>query len=463
MDHHVSDTNARTNPEGLFERILAENPELSSLPQTLAQIISLSSDDNASINQLADVIRRDPGLTARMLRAANSPAFGQSRDVGSINKATQLIGFRSALSFALASSVYSLTESLSGELSRPRFWRHALETAVAAKLLAEVMSSPNAAPATKVDPGEAFIAGLLHDIGMLILDNSFSVRYQEIFNEVEAGGKLCTLETEEWGASHAGAGEFILKQWNIPERIAKAVGNHHIASADLRAENDSLSPLDMCVALANTLTRNRMFDRSGDAVERHELRAELIDKLSLSNESLFGIEEKMAEELITQAAYLQIDVGDKNSMLKDANRALYAQYLLVEDLLKKNRELQDEIVREKTEKSFLKSLHAISGSYNHYLNNANATIQGHVQLLQIKASRGEITDPNGVIDRSSEIIQSSVDVMKATLRAIDELTDMRTVHYHEGLEIIDLEGKIAKERAVIEKLSQKLVPAPIES
>jgi HD-like signal output (HDOD) protein len=458
MDPIPSDTHV----EGLFERILAENPELSSLPQTLAQIISLSSDDNASINQLADVIRRDPGLTARMLRAANSPAFGQARDVGSINKATQLIGFRSALSFALASSVYSLTDSLNGELSRTRFWRHALETAVAAKLLAEVMSGAMPGAGLKVDPGEAFIAGLLHDIGMLILDNSFSVRYQEIFNEVEAGGKLCDLETEEWGASHAAAGEFILKQWNIPARISQAVGNHHITTSAL-AKAGSLGPLDLCVALANTLTRNRMFDRSGDAVERHELRAALIQKLSLSNESLFGIEEKMAEELIAQASYLQIDVGDKNSMLKDANRALYAQYLLVEDLLNKNRELQDEIVREKTEKSFLKSLHAISGSYNHYLNNANATIQGHVQLLQIRASRGEITDPKGVIDRSSEIIQSSVDVMKATLRAIDELTDMRTVHYHEGLEIIDLEDKIAKEKINIEKLSRKLIPATIES
>ncbi len=458
----MNQTEAKIRSEELFERILAENPELSSLPQTLAQIIALSSDDNASTNQLADVIRRDPGLTARILRAANSPLYGQARDVASISKATQLIGFRSALSFALASSVYSLTESLQGALSRPRFWRHALETAVAAKLLAEIMNNSESTKVARVDASEAFIAGLLHDIGMLILDNSFSVRYQEICNEVEAGGKLCDLENEEWSASHAGAGEFILKQWNIPERICHAVGNHHLSPTDIKGQ-DQFSSLDLCVALANTVTRNRMFDRSGDAIERYELRAAIVQRLALSNEALFEMEEKMSEELIAQASYLQIDVGDKNSMLKDANSALYAQYLLVEDLLNKNRELQDEIVREKTEKSFLRSLQTISGSYNHYLNNANATIQGHTQLLQIKASRGEITDPKGVIDRSAEIIQSSIDVMKATLEAIDELTEMRTVHYHEELVIIDVESKIVEQRRNIERLSEKLVPAHIDS
>ena len=457
----MSHSQSEIRSEELFERILAENPELSSLPQTLAQIISLSGDENASINQLADVIRRDPGLVARMLRAANSPLYGQAREVGSIKQATQLIGFRSALSFALASSVYSLTETLSGELSRPRFWRHALETAVAAKLLAEALQEATPGKFGRIDSGEAFIAGLLHDIGMLALDNSFSSRYQEICNEVEAGGILCALETEEWGASHAATGAFILKQWNIPERICQAVANHHMDAADA-IKDESASALDFCVALANALVRNRMFDRSGDAVIRYELRSVLIQRLSLSNEALLEIEEKMAEELIAQAGYLQIDVGDRNSMLKDANRALYAQYLLVEELLNKNRELQDEIVRERTEKSFLKSLHAISGSYNHYLNNANATIQGHIQLLQIKAARSEITDPKNLIDRSAEIIQSSVDVMKATLEAIDELTEMRTIHYHEELEIMDLEPKIADQRAKIERLSEKLIPAQID-
>ena len=155
----MSHSQSEIRSEELFERILAENPELSSLPQTLAQIISLSGDENASINQLADVIRRDPGLVARMLRAANSPLYGQAREVGSIKQATQLIGFRAALSFALASSVYSLTETLSGELSRPRFWRHALETAVAAKLLADALQEATPGEFGRTDSGEAFIPG----------------------------------------------------------------------------------------------------------------------------------------------------------------------------------------------------------------------------------------------------------------------------------------------------------------
>ncbi|MFQ5607971.1 MAG: HDOD domain-containing protein, partial [Candidatus Zixiibacteriota bacterium] len=375
--------------QALFERILTENPELSSLPQTLAQIISLSNNENSSINDLADVIEKDPGLAVRVLRAANSPYFGHVREVTSIRQAAQTVGYRAVISFALASSVYSLSQHLKGNINRPRFWRHALEVAVGSRLIAQKVRG--------VSPDEAFVAGLLHDIGMLVFDNSFPNRYGEILNEVEAGGIVNVLEIGEWGACHAAAGQFLLSQWDIPEDICRAVGEHHMEGGDV---DSSCAPLSLCVALGNAISRHRMFDRSGDDVNRFERRAAATRALELSQQDLLDIDEKLSEEFIQQATYLQIDVGDRAAMLQDANRALYTQYLLVERLLDENRALQEQLVQERAKREIMKKLRAISGSYNHYLNNAAATIQGNIQILQLRAESGEIKDESGAIAQS---------------------------------------------------------------
>lgn len=439
-------SNSAKDTQELFRSILAERPELSSLPQTLAQVIAIAQDETASIDSMAKVIERDAGLAARVLRAANSSYFGRSGEVTSIRQAAQTVGFRAVFSFALASSVYSLTENVSGVISRNRFWRHSLETAVAARLLASHMGG--------VSPDEAFVSALLHDIGMLIYDTAFTARYEEIMHEVEAGGDLCELENREWGATHAAAGEFLLRQWNIPESIAKAVGQHHLSSHEVAT--DKPSKLTLCVAMANSLTRYRMFDRSGDEIARHERRSAITEKMKLQSAQLREIDEKLTEELITQAAYLQIDVGDRAAMLKDANRALYGQYLVSERLLTERREMQEEIITAKAIEEARKKLTAVNGTYHHYINNAMAAILGNVQLLQIKVEQGKIADQTDSLDRVLSMICGMGQLVKETLKGIEELTNLETVRYHDDLEILDLEKILADRKLEIESLATKI-------
>jgi HD-like signal output (HDOD) protein len=438
--NHAEDT------QELFRSILAERPELSSLPQTLAQVISIAQDENASIDSMAKVIERDPGLAARVLRAANSPHFGRMREVTSIHQAAQTVGFRAVFSFALASSVYSLTENVSGVIPRLRFWRHSLETAVAARLLAPHMGG--------VSPDEAFVSALLHDIGMLIYDTAFTARYEEIMHEVEAGADLCELERREWGATHAAAGEFLLKQWNIPAGIAEAVGQHHMSAEEINA--GEYSKLSKCVALANTLTRYRMFDRSGDEIARHERRSAITHDFDLNTAQLADIDDKLTEELVTQAKYLQIEVGDTHSMLRDANRALYSQYLVSERLLRERREMQEEIVAARAGEEAREKLQIVSGTYHHYINNAMATILGNVQLMQIKAEQGKITDESGDIEQTLGILTAMGELVKLTLKGIDEITNLETVRYHDELEILDLENILSERKEEIEVLASRI-------
>ncbi len=431
----------------VLESLISSSAELSSLPQTLAQVIALSQNEYASIDDLGHVIERDPGLSARVLRAANSPHLGQAREITRIPQAVQALGFRSVLSFALTASVYKLTGALKGRIDRTRFWRHSLETAVASRLLAKLCG--------RIDADEAFTAGLLHDIGMLVFDVSNPDRYFGISREVEKkGADLIELEISEWGTNHAAAGAFLLRQWKIPENICQAVAQHHALASEI--EKGSLSDLSTCVNMANAISRHRVFNNSGTAMAHTERRVAALEKLDIGNDRLATLEGNLAEEFQIQAQYMEIEVGDTESLTLEANRALYAQYLIVEELLRTNRRLQEQITKEQAEKQTLRSLRAISGAYNHYLNNASAIIQGHAQLLQVRADKGEITDSNGCLERSLNVVLGAVQMISAVLAAIEELTHIETTQYHENFEILDIEVMVAERKREFEELAASL-------
>lgn len=433
--------------DSVLESLISSSAELSSLPQTLAQVIALSQNEYASIDDLGRVIERDPGLSARVLRAANSPHLGHASEVTRIPQAVQALGFRSVLSFALTASVYMLTGSLKGRIDRTRFWRHSLETAVASRLLARLCG--------KIDPDEAFTAGLLHDIGMLVFDVSNPDRYFGIGQEVEnKDADLVDLENSEWGTNHAAAGAFLLRQWKIPEEICQAVAQHHALASEI--EKGSLSDLATCINMANAISRHRVFNNSATAMAHTERRVAALEQLDIGNNKLAALEGNLAEEFKIQAQYMEIEVGDTESLTMEANRALYGQYLVVEELLRTNRKLQEQITKEQAEKQTMRSLRAISGAYNHYLNNASAIIQGHAQLLQVRADKGEITDSNECLGRSLKIMLGSVRMIGAVLTAIEELTHIETTKYHEDLEILDIEEMVAKRKLEFELLAEEL-------
>lgn len=433
--------------DSALESLISSNTELSSLPQSLAQVIALSQNEYASIDDLAHVIERDPGLSARVLRAANSPHLGQASEITRIPQAVQALGFRSVLSFALAASVYTLTGSLKGRVDRTRFWRHSLETAVASRLLAKASG--------KIDPDEAFTSGLLHDIGMLVYDVSNPDKYYGIGRKVkEKNADLIELEISEWGSDHATAGALLLRQWKIPEKICQAVARHHAAASEI--ESGSMSDLSICVAMANAISLHRVFSDSRTSLAHTERRVAAMGKLGLSSDRLATLVGNLAEEFKIQAEFMEIDVGDKESLNMEANRALYSQYIIVEELLKKNLLLQEQVIREQAEKQTLRSLKTISGAYNHHLNNASAIIQGHAQLMQVRADKGEVTDTNGCLRRSLDVVQGAVRMITAVLAAIEELTHIETTKYHEGLEILDIEEMVVERKRELDRLAKSL-------
>ncbi len=203
----------------IYNKIIDDHKELTSLPQTLTEVLRILKDENSNSSELANVISRDPALTAKMLRIVNSPYYGAGREISTLSQAVMVLGYRAVSALTLSTSIYDMTDSWNISIDRIRFWRHSLEVAVAARRIAEIVRYP------RIE--EAFIAGILHDIGHLVLEKSFADKFKSIWSQAESGDHLVELEENSWSTNHARVGQFLLEQWNIPSVITESIGQHH--------------------------------------------------------------------------------------------------------------------------------------------------------------------------------------------------------------------------------------------
>jgi putative nucleotidyltransferase with HDIG domain len=196
--------------------------DLPSLSLVLSKLSRITANPTSSAQQVADIVKLDPALTAKVLRLANSAYFGIPRTIDSLKNAVVLLGQKRVYSLALTSGmlqVLSKKEAL--PFSHKDFWHHS----VAVGMIAEAISK-NLRRRDYADSDESFTAGLLHDIGKLAL-GCFGADY---FNQA-------TRESREWNVpffkgehaktSHTTVGLFLAKKWNFPEDLCNALAYHH--------------------------------------------------------------------------------------------------------------------------------------------------------------------------------------------------------------------------------------------
>ncbi|MFN8545064.1 MAG: HDOD domain-containing protein [Candidatus Binatia bacterium] len=197
---------------------------LPTIPAVLTRIITLVDGEMTNARHLVDVIERDQALTGKILRLANSAFFGQSRRVATIPRAILLLGFSTVRNLALGVKVW---EALAGGVAKQRLealWIHSVTVALATKLLAARLCDG--------DPDEAFTAGLLHDVGRLVIAVRFKDDYWKAIGEDVAGASasgepIDVVERATFGVDHAEVGGWLFEAWNLPAGIVEAVRHHH--------------------------------------------------------------------------------------------------------------------------------------------------------------------------------------------------------------------------------------------
>jgi HD-like signal output (HDOD) protein/CheY-like chemotaxis protein len=228
-----------------LQKLIAQMEHLPSVPSLYSELVDLISQPDTSLEEVGNVIARDLGMTAKILKLVNSAFFGLRREVSSPTEAVTYIGLDTIKSLVLSLNAFSQYEgNQSGGFSLGALWSHSLSTATAAKFLAKFEK----ADSKTVD--EAFVAGLLHDAGKAALAFNFPDQYGETLRLAAAkGGDPLAAEQETFGATHAEVGGYLLGLWGLPFPVVEAIALHHEPARSVSA---CFSPLT-AVHVANVL------------------------------------------------------------------------------------------------------------------------------------------------------------------------------------------------------------------
>lgn len=205
-----------------LEKLIDRSGKLGSLPAIVYRVFDVMDDPKSTATQIGRVINDDPALTARLLKLVNSPFYGFSRKVDTVYRAVALIGHKELRSVVVAASAIKVFDGIPSELvSMPVFWKRSLTTAVVARVLAAFKREK--------EIERYFIAGLLHDIGSLLLYLQLPEEMTQVLHQYRADGvDLIKAEKEVMGYDHAEVGGALLKKWNLPPLICGAVRYHQM-------------------------------------------------------------------------------------------------------------------------------------------------------------------------------------------------------------------------------------------
>lgn len=228
-----------------LDTIIAEVDDLAIMPNILQEVIEVSNDPNSTPTDMEEVILKDQSLTSKVLRLANSAYYGYARSISTIGQATILLGFDTVKSMAIASSVSGfMNEEFKGyALDANELWMQSQTCAIVSRYIAQRTG--------KYNPEEAYIAGLLRDLGKTVLNQYLIEDYKRVLDLVEEKRyTFCQGEKEVFGFDHSEIGARVAENWNMPEILVDSIKNHHWPE-ESKMEDKSLVSI---VHLADAMT-----------------------------------------------------------------------------------------------------------------------------------------------------------------------------------------------------------------
>jgi putative nucleotidyltransferase with HDIG domain len=285
----------KTNAE--YSELLAKLEDIPTLPIVAMKVNELINDPNSSSADIAEVLKKDQVLTAKILRLVNSSYYAIPGGVADVQRALAFLGFNTVAQLVLSLSVFSVFSTFDSEdFSMLEFWRHALGTAVCSELLAKRLKYPR--------PEEAFTCGLLHDVGKLVLHEIDSERLGAIVAETKLR-KCSFVDIErEWDLpGHSYLGEVIATKWGLPQIIRLSIRYHHFDVTKMDSILSSAKPVIHMVRLANTLCVKNHVGNSGDCSEGKILN-DMLTPLGLIPSDVPVIEEQLQKDIERAGAFL---------------------------------------------------------------------------------------------------------------------------------------------------------------
>ncbi len=211
-----------STPESIAAAITRAG-QLATLPEVALEVMRVAEDPQATGDDLIRVLSHDPTLSARVLKIVNSAYYGVRREVTSIGTAVALLGFGAVKSIAIAASLTRMFKAgaVSGGFEARELWKHSIAVATAARLLAQRVPG--------VEPSDAFLGGMMHDIGIVIELQACRDAFGDTIAAVASNPTLsfCDAERQHIGVSHEEFGAALCVAWRFPQLLQRVTGYHH--------------------------------------------------------------------------------------------------------------------------------------------------------------------------------------------------------------------------------------------
>ncbi len=277
-----------------LELRVSRSENLPVLPQAVSSVLRLADDVNASGREIEQVIERDPGIAAKILRVANSSYYGL-QNVPSIGRAINVLGMNAVRSLVIGIAYQSMLSGgrTSQKFMKLEFWRHSLAVAIATRILAKLKVPAKAE--------EAYCAGMLHDIGLLVMDKFCPEELDLVITHAQqANIPLVEAEKKLLGFTHSQIGAMLAANWGLTDLMKEGVEFHHDPSA-----SKDPSSIAAYVAAADILAHQTGFTNQVPALI-YELDASIIELTGLPPEQFEAIRMVMCSEVMKAESAFQV-------------------------------------------------------------------------------------------------------------------------------------------------------------
>lgn len=414
--------------------------ELTTPPTILQAVLDLINSPDSSAKELSEVILKDPGLTARVLRMANSSFYAYYKKITTVNQAVMVMGINAVKYFILSITVLNQlnTQREKSKINVKQLWTHFLEVASASKNLAASIGYKM--------PEEAYVAGILHDVGIVLLEREFPDEYLKVLQLAARGKALNKAEREIFGVDHQEIGGYLTNYWNMPQIISDSITTHHPTSEN---EIAAMSEVSKIVALANCIASvpfEELKNRPNAEQKLHLLNA-LSNDLKINSDTLMKVHKQIAIDAASTAASMDMDIGDAVEILSRSNSELFTIYLDLAALFKERRELSKEIIIEERMEGTLESLKIALATLSHYINNSTMNIQGKCEMLNLLHTKKEMNKINSNLPTYIDSMQKSIKRISLVLEELSHISSIDTLNFFSHSKAIDIENDIKNKLA----------------
>ena len=279
-----------------LDRVARRVNEISTLPAVALKVVAVANDPDSGAAEMKAVMESDAALAARVLRCVNSSAYAVRTRITNLQQAIAYLGLKQIRNLAITASVGELFKAGDNILtySRPGLWKHFVSVGLCARLIAMRLRM--------AEFEDIFLAGLLHDIGIILEDEHDHQNFVRVISSLDGQQSLTEAEREHLSYDHTQLGRRIAEAWGFPETVQAAIRFHHNSQAyrGTAAETDGVR----CVEVANLICTLKGFTSVGHKLVRFS--PHVLSHLSLTKEDIAILAEDLDAAVSTNAGLFSI-------------------------------------------------------------------------------------------------------------------------------------------------------------